>query len=238
MLNLYSLHIKDNLNDELWNERCLLKPEVRTALLDIALDFYNQLDMPWTALKDIVFAGSLSNYNWSDYSDIDLHLIVDYEDIDESDILVSNYFNTKKDLWNKQHNIKIKGYEVEIFIKNARTPYYTSGVYSILHDCWIRKPQPQSPVIDKEAVSEKARTISNFIDDTKNLLRKNDYKEAIRAAELLSKKIKKMRKTGLEDGGEYSLENLTYKVLKQNGYLEKLQNVKLDAYDKMMSMDV
>ena len=46
----------------------------------------------------------------------------------------------------------------------------------------------------------------------------------------------KMRKTGLETIGAYSVENLAFKVLRRNDYLEKLSNAKRKAYDKMLSL--
>ena len=58
--------------------------------------------------------GSLANYNWSKFSDIDLHIIVNYEDIDDNSELVKDYVTAKRIVWNDTHDIKIYGFEVEV----------------------------------------------------------------------------------------------------------------------------
>ena len=40
-----------------------------------------------------------------------------------------------------------------------------------------------------------------------------------------------MRKSGLEDKGEYSVENITFKLLRRNDIMEKLNNLSVNAYD-------
>lgn len=237
-IDIKSLKVKDHLNDDVWDENKKLKPEVRKRLLRIAEDFYEDLDIPWAELEDIRLTGSLANYNWSKYSDVDLHLVVDYRLVDENLDLVEAYFSARKNLWNNYHDITIHGFDVEVYVEDAKGIHHSSGVYSVLMNDWVIEPEPQKPCINKEAITQKAKVIMRLIDDLViDKLQEKDYKGAIKAAEVMSDKIKKMRQTGLESGGEFSVENLTFKILRRNGTLEKLYTTKLDAYDQMMTIE-
>lgn len=235
-IDLASLKVKDELNDDIWTEDRQLKPEIRKHLTKIALDFFEGLDIPWANLEDITFTGSLANYNWSKYSDIDLHLVVDFTLVDDNVDLVDAFFNARKNLWNNRHDIEIHGFDVEVYVQDANEPHYATGVYSIMNDRWLVEPKPQKPFINKDAIGRKAKFIMRLIDEVAKIMKRGEYQEAIDEAEKLSDKIKKMRSCGLEKGGEYSVENLTFKILRRNGYMGKLYDVKLDAYDKMMTI--
>ena len=41
------------------------------------LDFIDFIGVP-LLIEDVIFTGSLANYNWSEYSDIDLHVVCDF----------------------------------------------------------------------------------------------------------------------------------------------------------------
>lgn len=237
-IDIKSLSIKDNLNEEIWTEEKTLKPEIREKLIGIAEDFFEELDIPWAELEDIRFTGSLANYNWSKYSDVDLHLVIDYRLVDENVDLVEEYFKARKNLWNNQHDISIHGFDVEVYVEDAQGEHFSSGVYSVLMDEWITEPKPVKPQIDKKAIRNKTKVIMRLIDDlVVEKFKEKKYEEAIEAAELMSEKVKKMRQSGLESGGEYSVENLTFKILRRNGTLDKLYEIKLDSYDRMMSVE-
>jgi len=236
-IDLNSLTVKNELNSEIWGEDDKLKPEIRERLLEIAEDFFDDLDIPWAELEDIRFTGSLANFNWSKYSDVDLHLVVDYSLVDENEDFAEAYFMARKNLWNNDHDITVHGFDVEVYVENAGEPHVSSGIYSVMMDEWIKKPKLGNPTIDKDAVNKKAKVLVRLIDDlvTKRFKDK-DYEGTIKGSERMSEKLKKMRQCGLDKGGEYSAENLTYKILRRNGYLDKLRDTKLDAYDALMSM--
>jgi len=112
-----SFHLKDDLNDKIWNN-FELDTEVRRDLLRIGQDFFEGTDIK-TDVIDIVLCGSLCNYNWSErYSDYDLHIIVDQKDIDDDLEVAEKLCDFAKKLWNSQHDIKISGYEVEVAIQD------------------------------------------------------------------------------------------------------------------------
>ena len=60
---LDSFLIKDKLNPDIWtNDE--LNPEIRVKLIKIATDFFKDLNLPKEIqIKDIIFTGSLANYN-------------------------------------------------------------------------------------------------------------------------------------------------------------------------------
>lgn len=238
IIDIKSLSVKDHLNENIWDEELQLESNVRRHLLRIAEDFYEALDIPWAELEDVRFTGSLANYNWSKYSDIDLHLVVDYSLVDENIDLVEAYFKARKSLWNDAHDISIYGFDVEVYVEDAQGEHFSSGIYSVLEDEWVTKPTPEKPAINKKEIKEKSKVLMRLIDDlVVEKYENGDYRGAIESAEALSEKIKKMRKSGLETGGEYSVENLTFKILRRNGTIGKLYDTKLDAYDKMMSIE-
>ena len=93
---LSSFHLKDKLNPKIWelpNERAMsdpkgqvevMVPKVRERLLDIAYEFIDFLGVD-VIVSDVVMTGSLANFNWSKYSDVDLHIISDFEQFSEKE---------------------------------------------------------------------------------------------------------------------------------------------------------
>jgi len=236
-INLNSFKVKDELNPKVWLPNGKLRPIVRDKLLNIADDFKEYLDIPWVDVIDVTFTGSLANYNWSRFSDIDLHIIIRYEEVgDDSDELITNYLMAKKNLWNDQHDIKVFGFEVELYAQDASEPHTSTGVYSIDNDKWLVKPKKGKPDIDKEMVRKKAADIMNKIDDIEDLFKKGKEELVLDKIDIIWDKIKTMRKSGLDRGGEYSYENIVFKVLRRNGYMEKLMNIKTNSYDALKSI--
>jgi hypothetical protein len=226
------------LNQDFWNQPGdKLDPEIRERLLEIATDFIENSEAADAPIKDITFTGSLANYNYSPHSDVDLHVLFDFSDINDDEELVREYFQALKSVWNFKHDIRMLGYEVEIYGQHSEDPHVASGLYSILNDEWIVKPKAEDPTIDYRDIKVKADAIEDQIDRVIELYNQGKYQETIDKAEKLQTKIKKLRQSGLDDVGEYSVENLAFKTLRRNGYLGKLSDVKTNAYDKMMSID-
>jgi hypothetical protein len=229
-------HPHQNLNESLWDDEDQLRSEVKEKLLEIAHQFIKKTKGAETEIKDITFTGSLANYNYSMLSDIDLHILIDFREVNDNVDLVKDYFNAVKALWNYLHDIRIKGYEVEVYVQDANEPHVSSGVYSIMNDEWIKKPESKEVDIDNELIAKKAESLMDQIDRALEVMEKGKHQEAHDRAIKIRKKIKKFRQAGLEREGEYSVENLAFKTLRNNGYLGKLSHLKRDAYDKMMSL--
>jgi hypothetical protein len=236
-IDLSSFKVQDDLSREFWeaNEDKLPK-KIKRRLLKIAEDFFSELGLPASYFIDVTITGSLANYNWSIYSDIDLHIMVNFRDIDHDVDMVKEFFNARKALWNIKHDIRIRGFEVEIYVQDIDEPHVSTGVYSVMNDDWITRPNRQDAEIDAENVKKKAVSLMDQIDRAQKLFDDGKYDRALESAKYLRKKIKKFRSIGLEDVGEYSVENVAFKALRRNKYLLKLSQLNNDAYDKKMSI--
>ena len=243
-VDLSSFDLNDKLNPKFWkNGR--IDSRVRLALLDIADDFIDTLDVSWAEPVDIVMTGSLANYNWSQkHSDVDLHIIMNFKDVDENFDLVKDYFDSKRRLWNDEHeNITIAGFQVELYVQDVHEPHASTGVYSLEKDEWLVRPNIHNfdTNYDKEAVKEKVSDYMNQIDELCD-----EYDESVADCDLselhqkaveLFDKVKNERREGFnKGGGEYNVGNLIFKTLRRNGYIGKLSKIKTDTYDSLKSI--
>jgi hypothetical protein len=196
------------LNPALWANN-KLRPEVRVKLLEIARHFALYLNVPRLYLKDVTLSGSSAGYNYSDYSDIDLHLVVNKLENEE-------LFTTKKNLYNSQHDLHIQNIPVELYVQPADQPHHSAGIYSVLDDKWINEPEHTEPTTDPKDIKRKARNYAGRI----NLAMKNKDLAQCRA---VLDELKRLRQAGLESGGEQSVENLAFKLLRARGQIDKLR---------------
>lgn len=224
---------KSGLTPKIWQKDGSIKLEVREKLLAIADEFYKYLKLPYP-VKDIYITGSIANYNWTDKSDIDVHLQLDYNVSPEEEAFISEYLFAKKNLWSDKHDIKIHGFPVELFAKNQEGEVGSKTIYSLTHNKWIKKPSKIKPVIDTEKVKEKTAALMNKIEQIEWM---KDLQQKFKEAEKLRDKLKTMRTSGLQHGGEYSTENLVFKTLRNSGYLDKLSDARVQSFDKQMSLN-
>ena len=241
-VNLSSFKPKKELNEKFWvNNK--LKPIVRKRLLKIADDFIDFLKIDIKKVEDVLFLGSLANYNWSSYSDVDLHLLVDFKTINKDVELVRDYFDSKRNLWNDEHdNLKIFGFPIEVYVQDKNDENASVGVFSLEKNKWLTKPEViDDKDFDKKKIKEKASVIMTDIDDLLSKYKKkpsfNELNTISTKVKKLYDKIKKMRKVGLaSEKGETSVGNIVFKVLRRNGYMEKLVDLKTLTYDKINSI--
>ena len=224
-----------NLDEKFWKEGgTKLCPKVARRLTKIAEDFIEGLEVP-AQIEDIRFTGSLANYNWSKYSDVDLHIVVDFAKIDVE--LVKSFFDSARMRWNDLHNIKIYGYEVEVYVENVGDVHKSSGIYSISQDRWIIEPDPTSVDIDIALARKKSDDIATQVNLIKHIIDNEKYQSALRAIDRLKAKIRRTRKAGLDSPKqEFSPENIAFKILRREDVLQKLNDLKYDAYDRLMSI--
>lgn len=230
-----SFKSKDELTSQIFdkkNDTYTLKSEIRKKLLEVSDDFIESLGIDFF-IHDIVLTGSLANYNWSQYSDVDLHIIIDFEDAGYPIEILKEFFDAKKNVWNEKRNIKIKGYDVEIYVQDSNEHHVSSGVYSVLKNKWLIEPKKESPNIDDNKIIQKS---DEFIKKIDNLLKSSKKIDTISKIDQLRKKIKEFRQCGLESGGEYSYENLVFKLLRRNGYIKKLLDLKNNIINKKLSL--
>jgi hypothetical protein len=234
---LDSFQLKDTLNQDIWPNG-KIDDEVRVRLIEIAEDFIKDLNIPSElVVKDIIFTGSLANYNWSRYSDIDLHIVMDFNQFDLDPKLTNDYFYVQKTIWNQEHDITLKGFPVEIYVQNINKELIATAVYSVLKNKWIKKPKREEFTIDKKAIKTKANSFIYQLRDIKQDYLDKQYDLVVDKVTKLKKKIKQMRNAGLERGGEFSLENMVFKVLRRTDFMDILDSYKAKSYDKNLSID-
>jgi predicted nucleotidyltransferase len=235
-----SFESQDELNSKIWEKdgnSYTMKPEVREKLLEIANLFIDFLGVD-VIVTDIIMIGSLVNYNWSKYSDIDLHILVNFNQFSEnSKDLYLEFFDLKKVIFNQKHNITMFGYDVECFVQKEDETTFSSGIYSILYDMWMNEPKKSNTKnIDKELIKDRASQWMRIIDGLIDNIQDEDPDEIKSLVKKYKEKLKKFRNCGLEKGGEMSLENLVFKLLRRNGYIEKLYDTPTEIIDKKLSM--
>ena len=222
-----SIAYHDQLNPEVWKGR-ELRVDVRYKLLEIAKRFIEYLEVPNFKLEDVILRGSLVNYNYTQYSDFDLHIVTDFSTLD-CDITEAFYL-AKKKIWNDEHDITIKGHEVELYVEDKAAKNVSEGTYSVLDGKWLRTPKFNPPTINDRAVSAKARDLMTQIN---RAVKQGSIEDITR----LQDKIRNMRQAGLDAGGEFSTENLAFKIIRNKKFLDKLYKTKNSKVDQELSLD-
>ena len=231
-LDFSSFKMNDTLNPEIWVDENTIKPEIKENLIKIAEDYYSNLELNIPIL-DITLTGSLANYNWSKYSDVDLHIIFDTNKLGKNKDMVKDLLDVRTRAWNLKHNITVKGFDVELYLQPEDQPHHSTGVYSITNNKWVVEPKKVDADIDKETITKKYNTIIKTV----NEIKKCDDEDIVKMLEKLKDKIKAMRQSGLDSGGEFSNENIVFKLLRRNDIMEEIGDMLTDAYDKSVSLD-
>lgn len=204
----------DELNPALW-AGIRLMPDVRQKLLKIANDFREFIGIDLFDVLDVTISGSNAAFTYTPNSDIDLHLVVMIPEAHDQEL--RQLFDAKKYQYNDQNDFKIHGFDVELYVQDATQPHHSMGIYSIKDDRWLKKPRAEKASVDDTSVKNKYRSYKARI---KQALKDND---PVRVKKLWDC-IKDMRKSGLQKGGEFSPENLTFKLLRAEGDLSDLKD--------------
>jgi len=239
---LNSFELRDTLNPKVWDNhtdvnKASLKKDIRDILLTVSEKFLDFVGID-VIISDVVLMGSLSNYNWSEFSDFDLHIIADFNQFPkEQHELYTELFDLKKTLFNLKHDIKIKGFDVELYLQDENAEAFSDGVYSIVNNEFLSKPSKNIKDINKQLIKTKAEQWMKIIDDCIEKAEDEDLEESQETLKKCYKKIKKGRQSGLEKGGEFSIENLVFKYLRRNGYIGKLLEIRDKLLDKKLSIE-
>lgn len=246
-VDLSSFEIKDKLNPKFWKNN-KIDSRIRLKLLDIADDFVDSLEVKWVEPEDIIMTGSLANFTWNEeYSDIDLHIIMDFKKVDKRSDFVKNYFKSKKKEWEDKHeNLKIYGFPIEVYVQDKYEKHTASGIYSLEKNEWIIEPNRDNfdendyeDDVVKQKVSEYTKKIDKLLEDFEEKTTESDIETIYNKSVSLFNKIKDERNDELhvKDAKELSNGNLIFKSLRRNGYIEKLINLRNNSYDKYNSLD-
>jgi len=221
-------------------ETWVFDERVRKKLLRIAEDFFSKFDdiLKEKNLIDVQLTGSLANFNYTQLSDLDVHLIVNLEGVDDDNPkILKSALDGIRFIWNLRHNIRIRGYDVELYIQEEREAREGSGIFSLMNNEWIKSPVFDPPRTDENTVNKKAEALSYEIEELHTRLLTSSLpsnaKALYKRCVSLKEKIQKMRKESLSKGGEFSVGNLAFKKLRNEGYIEKLIDTASESYDKI-----
>lgn len=240
-VNLSSFKVHDELNPRFWiNNK--INSRVRLKLLDLADEFYDSLAVTWVKPEDIVLTGSIANYNWSKYSDVDVHILVDYDKVWKKKEFVEDYFDSKKALWKESHEtLKIYGFPVEMYVEDVNGESFSSGVYSLEENKWIVEPENfQDATLNTDFIKKQSARVMTKIDDIDELLKtetdNHKLEELSASLKKLFDKLHKQRKESLEKNGEMGTYNIIWKVLRRSGHLDKIWDIINTVYNKVNSI--
>jgi hypothetical protein len=226
-----TLRSHEQLNPRLWDKKKKLKPDVYLALDRIGKEWQKFAKIPSKVIKDVIITGGNANYNYTDLSDIDLHLVVDKDGI-PCDGLVDEYLQSKKELWTLTHDVTVKGQPVELYAQSDKDPFRKGqGIYSLKTNTWLQEPTKY--VIDRNhpevtrKVKEWMRVIDTLIDSNSD-----DMTEFTK----IKGRLKGMRKSAIEKGGEVAPENLVFKELRNRGYIDKMNQYMMNLKDQQLSL--
>jgi len=218
----------DNLNPKLFRGQHL-QSDVELQLKTIAQDFLQEMGIHDLDVRDITISGSNAAYSYTDHSDLDLHILVNMNDL-PNDEVYRELFTAKKDLYNDSHDITINKIPVELYIQDAAEPVTSLGEYSIKDKKWLRLPTKRRANFDQNATKAKYNKLLDVIEKTL------DTDNIAKVSKVL-KKIKQYRQAGLDKGGEFGPENLAYKALRSQGYITKLYDLRDRLHSKILSLN-
>tara|TARA_R100000008_G_scaffold86822_1_gene81871 strand:- start:1596 stop:2540 length:945 start_codon:yes stop_codon:yes gene_type:complete len=234
-------YYNDTLHPNFWDE-FEFKEDVLKPVLKIVNDFVKDDDhVSPEMVEDIQLTGSLANYNYSEYSDLDVHILLDFADINEDESIVKRALDGKRFIWNLRHDIRFNGHEVELYFQDIHEPHVASGLFSLSGNRWIKKPKHQAPEVDHQDVQKKAASFKKELDLLQdaldNISDEKEFSLVNKRAKKLKDKLMKMRKEGLASKGEFSVENLAFKTLRNDETIAKLNDLIIKSYDLMFSKD-
>jgi hypothetical protein len=218
--------IHDTLNPKIWDGESL-RPEVKKSLLRIAKEFYKFLKVS-SPVQDVLLTGSQANYNYSRNSDIDLHLVFDFENI-ACDEPISELFDTKRKLWKEKHDIDIYGIPVEVYGEDSNNPSVSSA-YSLIKDAWVRNPSDPVISYNKDRVEYLTALWIKLMEisiESKNL----------KICNIVQQLLADYRKMGLKVYGEFGVPNLVYKSLRNIGIIKHMSDTIIMLTDDDLSLD-
>lgn len=213
--------MQKELNPKIWEDK-KLREDVRETIIDIVSEFMDNLIIP-VEILDVRVVGSNASYNYTEHSDLDVHIISNLELVGSPTEIVQALYNSERSNFNRTHNIKIKGIEVELYVEDVNSAVTSNGIYSVIDDVWIKEPQiikERSVKIDKNELQNLVDSVQSVLDDGDS----GDIKDCINMLYL-------MRKDSIATDGEYGVGNLLFKEIRNRGLLNALK----DKYNEMIS---
>ena len=229
----YSKYNQKELNPKIFDDHGEMYPEVSSKILQIVdtfLDFTRIKDR--IKILDVRLVGSNASYNYSDTSDLDIHLIVDLSTIADPEIIAQLYFQEVKHAFKESYDIKIRGIEVELYVEDVQSSAITAGVYSVLQYMWIKFPESvPEPTRDQY---ERAEILEEEILE---ILEKAMLSSDRSTVDFIIEELYVMRKNGLDREGETAPENLVFKSLRNKNILSRAKEFLKQGLEKELSLE-
>lgn len=213
--------MQKELNPKIWEDKKLRK-DVRETIIDIVSEFMDNLIIP-VEILDVRVVGSNASYNYTEHSDLDVHIISNLELVGSPTEIVQALYNSERSNFNRTHNIKIKGIEVELYVEDVNSAVTSNGIYSVIDDVWIKEPQ----IIKERSVKIDKNELQDLVDSVQSVLADGDSGDIKDCIDMLYL----MRKDSIAIDGEYGVGNLLFKEIRNRGLLNDLK----DKYNEMIS---
>lgn len=228
---------KNELHPDIWDviddNNIKIHNDIRKGILDIVKLFVEFFNIKNLIINDVVIVGSLVNYNWSNYSDLDIHIVIDKNKLSDDENIIEELIDAKIKQFDEKYDLKVKGFDIEVYIEGIDEVNISNGRYSVLYKKWINTPVQTEFKIDKDKIIKKVKFFKKQLNIIKSI---KDLESKLNKIEKLKDKIKKYRKCGLDRSGENSTENLIFKYLRRSGYMEELYDINTETKNKLYSV--
>lgn len=219
--------VQDKLNPVLWDSNNQLKTDIKKKILELVEEFRSTLDIPLKVL-DVNIVGSNASYNYTKKSDIDVHIITNFDEYGYPEELVQAAMNSFKANFNSKYDVKYKGYDVEIYVEDVKSSPQSNGIYSVLKDEWIKEPVKLQPV-DVQLEPE----LSEYKDLIDDALKSNNVEQI----NSIIDDLYVLRRNSLVSEGEFSAGNLIFKQLRNDGLLDALKEKRVELASRELSVE-
>ena len=224
------IEMHSTLNPNIWAEDNHLRLEVKDKLEEIVVEFLTELEeneIPIHIL-DVHLVGSNASYNYTDQSDLDVHIIVNLEDVTCDPYILNLLYGYFKSYFNNKYDISIHGVNVELYIEDVNTSSISNGIYSLFDDEWVKFPEKiEVPDVD---ISKDITPYKNMYDSA---MKSKDGMEAI----MLVNDLYLLRRNSLSTDGEYGVGNLIFKEFRNNGWLDNLKDLSNEYKSETLTLE-
>lgn len=231
LLEIYKKRLQESieqhqeLNPKIW-DGFELRPEVESKLKQIEDWFLEYIELPVRVI-DARLVGSNASYNYTDQSDIDLHLVVDFEELNASKEILQLLFNSQKAAFNETYDISIKGQDVELYVEDVNASTMSNGIYSITQGDWVRKPEyKEIPEVNLEP------ELGLYKERIEQIFENPTLEEVLQMID----ELYLLRKDSIIDG-EWSRGNLIFKEIRNLGYLDNLKIKRDELKSQELSLE-
>lgn len=227
MLLIEKFEVHDELNPNIWDNNTL-RDDVKEKLYEIVNQFLNSCEIPLN-IVDVHLVGSMASYNYTQYSDLDVHIISNFELIDCPKEILQTAYNSVKAKFNSEYDITIKGIDVELYVEDIKSTVMSNGIYSLYEERWIKFPKKLTDIPQVDISDELAKWTTKF----NNVLLSNSSEKIEQAIN----DIYIVRKNSLDTDGEYGPGNQLFKEIRNIGLLDKLKDAYKATRSKELSLE-